>query len=723
MRLRGAVVLVVFASACGPTAPGTDGGSGGGGAATGGGSGSDAGFDAGTPDAGTADAGAPDAGRDCTPAVLDLDTPFSTTAPPFVPRAGQQTPTALWGNVAGPRPTNAAWQNFVVGPGQNRVDFLPYQLKALPEGLAVALATPVNTANAIDVPDLKQLVFSSLQAFSGRALDAFDPLSVTMRWRAPGGTMTAPMVFGMPYVTVDYVGLRPFLLPGAFTLSSVNGQTNPGVAMGTRFQVVLSDGSTWLLYASTSLTFDWNRGGLTARAAFTGTLRAASLRRPADASLLDAHAATVPRSGRLELSVSCDVATLRFVYSSTGPGPLLLTALPHHLGRLVMPALVDLEYPTLTGTLRAVEGNTWTMALPLTQLDWTAPRPLAPAYVAEVKTALVADVASMPTSVPGDAYFGGKALARLGRLALIADELDEPALAAAVRTRLGPLVGAWLDGTNANPLVYDTTWGGIVTTGSLASPGAEFGAGHYNDHHFHWGYHLYAAAAMARNDPAFAAAHRAGLRAMVRDIANPSASDPHFPRHRAMDFFRGHAWAAGLSEFADGQNQESSSEAVNAWYGMHLVGLVLGDRRMSDLGRVLLTLEIDAAQAYWQMANASPHYGYPFKARHVVGILFQTRAFFGTFFAAGAQYVYGIQMLPFTPVSETLLSRSWVTDSWPDMSLAAMNATPGWRGFLSMTHGVIDRSAAWSEVNALTGWDDGNSKTNALWWVASRPGP
>lgn len=724
------VGLVVVCVGCGPVMPAVDAGSAGGSAAggsAGGAAGGSAGGmaieDAGATDAGTPDAGPVDAGRDCTPMPLDLDTPFSTAMPPYPLRTGQQQPSTLWGTLPAPRPTNAAWQNFVLGPGQNRVDFLPYQLKAVPEGLAIGLATPVNTANAVNVPDVRQLVLSSLQSFTSRAVDAYDPLSVTMTWRTASGTMTAPMVFGMPYVTADYTGLRPFILPGTFTISSVNGMANPGSATGTRFELVLSDGSTWLLYAATPITFDWNRGTMTARAGFTGTIRVASLRRPADAAILDAHAGSIPRAGRIEATVSCDVATLRFLYTSTGTGPMLLNALPHHLGRLAMPALVDLEYPTLTGLLRGVTGNTWTMTIPLTTIDWNAPRKLEPTYEGAVKTALAADLASLPSGVPADAYFGGKALSRLARLALIADEVNEPAAAATVRARLGPLVGAWLDGTNGNPLQFDNTWGGIVTRDSLAAPNAEFGAGHYNDHHFHWGYHLYAAAVMARNDPSFAAAHRAGLLSMVRDIANPSAMDPYFPRHRAMDFFRGHAWAAGLTEFADGQNQESTSEAVNAWYAMHLVGLTLGDRRMSDLGRLMLTLEIDAAQQYWQMASASPNYAFPFKARRMVGILFQTRAFFGTFFGANPEYVYGIQMLPFTPIAETLLARSWVSDSWPELNQAAMGAVPQWRGFLQMSHGIIDRSAAWAEVNALTAWDDGNSKTNALWWVASRPGP
>jgi endo-1,3(4)-beta-glucanase len=38
-----------------------------------------------------------------------------------------------------------------------------------------------------------------------------------------------------------------------------------------------------------------------------------------------------------------------------------------------------------------------------------------------------------------------------------------------------------------------------------------------------------------------------------------------------------------------------------------------------------------------------------------------------------------------------------------------------------MAHATTAREAAWAEVNTLTGYDDGNSQTNTLWWVATRP--
>jgi endo-1,3(4)-beta-glucanase len=662
--------------------------------------------------------------QECRSVALDLDTPFAAEIPPFASVHGQQTPTAFWGSLAAPRPTNTSWENMVVGPGQNRVDFLPYQVKAVPEGLAISQAAPTtNTSSEILVPDLKQVVLGSLEAFTGHVVEAYDLFSVRLRYSASGGTMTVPLVYGMPYVTADYSGLRPFLIPGTYAISSVNGSTLPGLVSGTRFQLALSDGSTWVVYTSAPITFAWTSGSLAAQASFAGTVRVAVLPTPAAAAVLDAHRDAVPRGGRLAISVACDQATVSFVYTTTGTGTLLLAAMPHQLARMVAPTVTSLTFPTLTGSLQAVEGSTWTMSLPLSTIGFSAPRPIAPAHVEAVRAALAGDATFVPdpVTVDTDPYFGGKQLAKLARLALIADELGEAATASALRARLRPLLTPWLDGTNGNPFVYDMTWGGVVTTQGLANPSAEFGAGHYNDHHFHYGYFLYAAATLARTDPAFATTYRGGLLALVRDIANPSPNDPGFPRFRHMDFFRGHSWAAGLTDEPKGQDQESTSEAVNAWYSLQLLGLATGDVRMSDLGRVLLSLEVDAARTYWQIPLPSRIYQDPYAQNMCVGILFQTRAFFGTFFAAGPEYVYGIQMLPYTPVSENLVSPAWIGSAWPKMQTAATTATQGWNGLLYMGHAVTAREAAWAEVNTLTGYDDGNSKTNTLWWVATRP--
>ena len=156
---------------------------------------------------------------------------------------------------------------------------------------------------------------------------------------------------------------------------------------------------------------------------------------------------------------------------------------------------------------------------------------------------------------------------------------------------------------------------------------------------------------------------------------------------------------------------------------MQLLGLAMGDARMSEIGRLLLALELDGARTYWQIPNSSTIYGDPFRQNMCVGRLYATRATFDTFFATGPEYVYGIQMLPYTPASEALLSPIWIGDAWPKMSAAAASANQGWKGFLYMGHAVVAPVDAWTEVNTLTAFDDGNSQTNTFWWVATRPPP
>ena len=59
----------------------------------------------------------------------------------------------------------------------------------------------------------------------------------------------------------------------------------------------------------------------------------------------------------------------------------------------------------------------------------------------------------------------------------------------------------WLQGSNKNPLLYDTTWGGLVIQNGLSNPYVNFGNTYYNDHHFQYGYFAYAAAVIAKFDP------------------------------------------------------------------------------------------------------------------------------------------------------------------------------------------------------------------------------
>lgn len=81
----------------------------------------------------------------------------------------------------------------------------------------------------------------------------------------------------------------------------------------------------------------------------------------------------------------------------------------------------------------------------------------------------------------------------------------------------------------------------------------DFGNALYNDHHFHYGYHILTAAIIGHLDGGWVAENRDYIDSLVRDVANPSASDKHFPQWRNFDWYHGHSWAHGLFASADGK--------------------------------------------------------------------------------------------------------------------------------------------------------------------------
>ncbi len=645
--------------------------------------------------------------------------PLGTDDPPFPLRTHQLQPTALWSDDARPLPTNAWWQNLVLGSGNNPVNVLPYLVRLDGDGLRFCLPAKTVAPTFVFSTFLDNLNFGAVEPQAPRTITDHGPLHVRVDWGTGPGSMSATLVRGMTYVTAHYRGKTP-RVGTQHAIVSIDGAPLSGSVTGEKFEIGLNNGQTWAVYASSPITFQPAISGMTAAGPFDGFLRAAILDGSTD-SLLDGHAGCVPTGGTVSATASGDTGSLVFDWETTGDGDLLQMALPHHLDVLAGANSTALIRNTIKGDMVGIVGDRWSMPLPLASIAWSAPRPVAGDKTEAVRSALAQDIAT--AVVAGDPYFGGKQMAALGRLALIAEELGENALAATYRTNLAQALESRLYGLVGDSLVYDQTWGGIVTASGISDPGAAFGQGYYNDHHFHYGYWIYAAAVLAKGDPSWVSRWGDKVRHLLRDIAEPSGADPHYPYLRNKDWFVGHSWAAGLFEFGDSRNQESTSEAVNAWYAVYLYGLATGDSRIRDLGRILLATEIRSARKYWQIRSEDDIYPRPFADNKVVGVLWGTKVDYATFFGANVEFIHGIQMLPFTPISEELLRPDWIVEEYPVLATALDNPGlgEGWRGFIHMARGVIDREAAWNDAQTLTGYDDGNSRSNTLYWLATRP--
>ncbi|KAJ2327162.1 hypothetical protein GGH92_010105, partial [Coemansia sp. RSA 2673] len=351
---------------------------------------------------------------------------------------------------------------------------------------------------------------------------------------------------------------------------------------------------------------------------------------------------TIPVGGTVSVESDDDSATFAIQWHTQG-GPadqLLMCALPHHQSSRVDAQWVEEigKYWTSMGQVRGVRGSRWQLVEAVEALGFSGRTELSETDRSVLRELVLADVSALPNDVnvlPPDPYFFGKAVARATRIALIADEIGDVASCQQATERAIAWLEPWLDGTNPNYLVYDDEWKGIVSQRGLGDSGADFGQGRYNDHHFHYGYFIYAAAVLGKLCPSWLAQRREGIDLLVRDYCNMSVNlDEHFTYMRCFDFYEGHSVASGLFPFADSRNQESTSEAINAYYAAYLYAQVTGRLDTARFVRAILQLEARSSRYYWHLGDLTCDI-YPetyARGRAVVGILWSSKADYATFF-------------------------------------------------------------------------------------------
>ncbi|MCA9982412.1 MAG: hypothetical protein KDD89_16315, partial [Anaerolineales bacterium] len=176
-----------------------------------------------------------------------------------------------------------------------------------------------------------------------------------------------------------------------------------------------------------------------------------------------------------------------------------------------------------------------------------------------------------------ETYWDGKNYNRIAQLVHLADQQGMITERDSFLTYLKRELENWFDGQAPFLFYLDNNWN--VLQGYPSGFGAD---SQINDHNFHWGYFVMTAAIIAKYDPAWAANYEGSVELLVRDAANWDRTDSRFPYLRHFDPYAGHSWAAGHQAFGAGNNQESSSEAMNFAAGMILWGEAVGNEAMRD---------------------------------------------------------------------------------------------------------------------------------------------
>ncbi|MDX2016062.1 MAG: glycosyl hydrolase [Planctomycetota bacterium] len=262
---------------------------------------------------------------------------------------------------------------------------------------------------------------------------------------------------------------------------------------------------------------------------------------------------------------------------------------------------------------------------------------------------------------------------------------------------------------------YNAAWRTMI-----AHP-ASFGLGsELNDHHFHYGYFIMAAAALARVDPAWAQAYGPMVDLLIRDAANYDRADTRFPVLRAFDPYAGHSYASGHANFFAGNNQESSSESMNFAAACFLWGATTGQPAVRDLGAMLYAVEARAIEQYWFDADNAV---YPANVpRRMAGLIWCYGAEYATWFTANPWQIHGINFLPITTASTYLGRRpDALLKNWAILQASAAGFTPAW---LDINHGMLalaDAKAAyaWMSGSPNASSEEGASRAFTEHWIST----
>ncbi|MFM9918262.1 glycosyl hydrolase [Lacisediminihabitans sp. H27-G8] len=443
---------------------------------------------------------------------------------------------------------------------------------------------------------------------------------------------------------------------------------------------------------------------------------------PTDGTLSAVAAHAVPVTAvKLDYTSGASTASTTLEYSTATTTDTLIATLPHQQKSMTTPACTLGSFPSIYGTMKlcAEKSLSWTSptvkssdTLDLGSLDAVQKKDLT--------TAVTQDVAQT-AALPADTYFGGKALYRLANLLMLADQLGDTSAAKTVSAKLSEALGEWTDPTRCKSnaercFVYDPK-----TKGIIGLP-ASFGSDQFNDHNFHYGYFLYAASVAVSHDPALRTKISPVMNLLAADLAS-SGDSKYFPDRRGFDAYAGHSWASGYSPFADGNNLESSSEAVNAWNGLALWGSVSDNSALKKEASWMLASEAASARSYWTDFDTSDPV-YADYTHSVVALNWGGKRDYSTWFSADANAKLGIQLIPMSPASGYLGGDpKRIAKSVSEATSGDYNKQFGDYLLMYAALGGADQAkSALATARDLPEKfiDDGNSRSYLLAWIMTR---
>ena len=645
-----------------------------------------------------------------------------------VPVAGLRTPA-----LAGTPAQTSQWYSTVIYNAKPEAIFVqPLTVKPTAAGLEIALPMKeVRPTERRDVeiryPHRNPLLIAPTAFQPGQSkLASRGDWSVGISMASGTDEMTVSVAHGVPYAFVKISRGDALTRLPAGASASVNPADSRVLVVnagGVHYAVFGPTGGDWKQSAPGDWVLHLPEG--------KGYLSAAALPdQSADSlALLARHAYAFVEDTRVDWKYDAVTSKVETTFTATtkamegASSGALLGLYPHQwFNNPLVESRLGVVYDTVRGKIRLLESDSFKTAA-----TYTGFVPFWPGVADATRKSELLELSKvdqrnarrMMLEEGKGPYWQGKGLQRILKLMDVVEQQGD----LEGRDKLLDLVKkrteSWLTGEGGGYFHYDAKQGTVASY-----PEEFFTVEQLNDHHFTYGYWIRAAADIALRDPQWASGEKWGgmIDLLVADIATTQRDQAKFPFLRNFDPYEGHSWASGIGMGDLGNNQESSSEAVNAWAGLVLWGEIKGDKALRDLGLYLYTTEINAINHYWFDIYGkvlAPEY------KNVeVSQLFGGMYSHNTWWIDDPRQIKGINLLPITTASTYLgQDASFVKKSMATLApeTATYNARglyakpPDiWQDIFAQYMGLADPVAGLAQWNRWGSFELGDTRTHAL---------
>jgi endoglucanase Acf2 len=385
-------------------------------------------------------------------------------------------------------------------------------------------------------------------------------------------------------------------------------------------------------------------------------------------------------------------------------------------------------YSTIRGNIHLFAGSAFTTSASYGGFVPFWPAVAGPAKLGELNDVMKTDLRNarrMMLEIGNGPYWQGKGLQRITKLMEVFEQQGNLEARDQLLVMLKARVEEWFSGTSRRTYFHlDKSLGTV-----LGYAEEYFSVEQMNDHHFHYGYWIRAMADIAIRDPEWASAKRWGgmTDLLVGDIATLQRGASDFPFLRNFDVYEGHSWASGVGLGPYGNNQESSSEAMNAWAALILWAEVTGNNALRDVGVYLYTTEKEAIRHYWfdvQGLVLAPEF-----KNTGVSMVFGAKYANNTWWIDEPRQIRGINLLPLTSASvylaqdPTFIARnmSALKVDTATFESRGKQAVPRdiWQDLFAKYVALADPVAGLKQWDRWGAVEFGDTRTHALHWLMS----